>query len=153
MKSKIGSIYLTASAKGLQTVGTEPALNSSIRSLKSQDPEVKILAEAVLQLNQYFKGKRKSFDLPMDATGTPFQKQVWNQLSEIPYGKTFSYKQIAQQINNDKAVRAVGSASGKNPLFIVIPCHRVISSDGSLGGYSGGIAVKIKLLELEKRFF
>ena len=151
MESEIGSIYLVASATGLQAVSTEPVCSESVSSLKSSEPEVKILADAVFQLEEYFKGQRKNFDLPLDAKGTAFQKQVWNQLSQIPYGRTCSYKQIAQQIKNDKAIRAVGSANGKNPLFIIVPCHRVIASDGTLGGYAGGIEVKMKLLDLEKK--
>ncbi len=153
LKTKIGPIHLAASANGLKAVSTDPVLGECVRSLNNSEPEVKILAEAVRQLKEYLKGKRKNFDLPLDATGTAFQKQVWNQLNEIPYGKTCSYKQIAEKIKNDKAVRAVGSANGKNPLFIIVPCHRVIASDGTLGGYSGGIEVKMKLLNLEKKVF
>ena len=142
MESKIGPIYLVASEKGLRGVFWK---KQKIPMAKS-----KILSRAVKQLEEYFKGKRKVFDLPLDAKGTEFQELVWTQLSKIPYGKTFSYSEIAAQILNSKAVRAVGTANGKNPLCIIVPCHRVISASGSLGGYSGGLAIKTKLLGLEK---
>ena len=102
-----------------------------------------------IQLTEYFAGTRQQFDLPIAVTGTDFQRQVWQQLKMIPYGKTSSYQDIARQINNPKAVRAVGSANGKNPLTIVVPCHRVIGSDGSLTGYAWGVSRKAQLLELE----
>jgi methylated-DNA-[protein]-cysteine S-methyltransferase len=95
-------------------------------------------------------GKRREFDLELDFSGTPFQESVWKALREIPFGKTISYKQLAVMIRNPKAVRAVGSANGKNPIAIIIPCHRVIAADGSIGGYSGGIENKEKLLAWEK---
>ena len=106
-------------------------------------------AYAKRELKEYFSGKRKKFSVPLNAQGTAFQKSVWNQLSKIPYGKTVSYRDIAIKIKNKKAVRAVGTANGKNPFCIIIPCHRVIAADGSLGGYSGGIQFKKKLLALE----
>jgi methylated-DNA-[protein]-cysteine S-methyltransferase len=102
-----------------------------------------------IQLSEYFAGTRQQFDLPIAVTGTDFQREVWQQLKMIPYGKTSSYQDIARQINNPKAVRAVGSANGKNPLTIVVPCHRVIGSDGSLTGYAWGVSRKAQLLELE----
>jgi methylated-DNA-[protein]-cysteine S-methyltransferase len=100
-------------------------------------------------LDEYFDGRRKRFDIPFSLSGTNFQKQVWKELSKIPFGKTVSYKDIARKIKNPKAVRAVGSANGKNPMCIIIPCHRVIAADGSIGGYSGGITNKQKLLRFE----
>lgn len=102
------------------------------------------------QLGEYFEGVREKFDLPFDVQGTPFQMQVWNQLSKIPYGETCSYRDIARKIKNAKAVRAVGTANGRNPLSIIVPCHRVIASNGSLGGYAGGVKLKTKLLSFEK---
>ena len=120
------------------------------KSLKSPEPAVRVLQKSVRQFGEYFAGKRKSFDLPQDVAGTPFQIKVWKELSKIPYGETCSYKTVAAAVKNSKAVRAVGSANGKNPLCIIVPCHRVIAHDGSLGGYSGGLDIKMRLLELER---
>lgn len=104
------------------------------------------------QLEEYFKGDRKSFDLTLDILGTPFQKQVWRVLEEIPYGKIFTYKDVAIELGDSKKSRAVGGAVGKNPIIIILPCHRVIGSSGKMTGFSslGGIELKKKLLELEK---
>lgn len=113
--------------------------------------ESKLLKNAYKQLDEYFKGKRKFFDLPLNPKGTEFQKSVWNALMEIPYGCTYSYKDIAIKIGNEKACRAVGNANNKNPILIFIPCHRVIGSNGKLVGYGGGIELKKKLLELENK--
>lgn len=107
------------------------------------------LKECVAQLQLYFEGALKEFELPLNPKGTDFQKNVWHALSEIPYGKTISYLQLAKNIGNSKAVRAVAAANGKNPLPIIIPCHRVIGNDGSLTGYSGGLVRKKWLLEHE----
>lgn len=104
---------------------------------------------AIQQINEYLQGTRKTFDLPLQLNGTDFQKSVWNALCQIPYGETRSYQQIADTIGNPKAVRAVGMANNKNPLPIIIPCHRVIGKNGKLVGYAGGIEIKTKLLELE----
>jgi methylated-DNA-[protein]-cysteine S-methyltransferase len=101
------------------------------------------------QLEEYFSGRRRRFDLPLDLRGTDFQKRCWQELLEIPYGETRSYAQIARAIGNPQAVRAVGLANGQNPIAIIVPCHRVIGSDGSLTGYGGGLEAKRKLLELE----
>jgi len=106
--------------------------------------------KAALQLEEYFTKKRRTFDLVLRPTGTAFQKQVWNALLRIPYGETRSYKQIAEEIGNPKACRAVGMANNRNPILIVIPCHRVIGADGSLVGYGGGLPVKRQLLDMER---
>ena len=143
--SKIGPIFLVVSKDGLSGL----YLNQQSIQLAKSLNESPILRQTVEELAEYFEGKRKRFTIPLDIHGTPFQKIVWNQLQKIPYGKTVSYKEIASQINRVNACRAVGNANGKNPLCIVIPCHRVIASDGTLGGYSGGLATKIKLLNLE----
>jgi methylated-DNA-[protein]-cysteine S-methyltransferase len=108
-----------------------------------------IVADAIIQLKEYFNRKRKSFDLQLEIFGTDFQKKVWNELLKIPYGETISYNQLAIKLGDKKSIRAAASANGANPLPIVIPCHRVIGSDGSLVGYGGGLDVKKKLLELE----
>ena len=112
--------------------------------------ETPLIKEAYRQLSEYLMGKRKRFDLPLNPRGTEFQQQVWKALYDIPYGETRSYKQIAETIGNPRAVRAVGMANNRNPLLIVIPCHRVIGANGKLVGYGGGIAMKEYLLKLEK---
>lgn len=112
-------------------------------------PDSGELKEAADQLAEYFAGRRKSFDLPLDPTGTPFQQGVWDALAEIPYGTTRSYTDIAEQVGSPGAVRAVGAANGANPLPIIIPCHRVIGSDGRLVGYGGGMDRKVSLLRHE----
>lgn len=109
-----------------------------------------LLSMATIQLDEYFQGKRTTFSLPFKLTGTPFQLAVWKELQNIPYGQTTSYKEIAQKINKPKACRAVGMTNNKNPLPIIIPCHRVIGSNGKLIGYAGGLKLKNYLLELEK---
>jgi methylated-DNA-[protein]-cysteine S-methyltransferase len=114
--------------------------------LHSNDP---YLFEVFNQLNEYFSGSRKKFDLPLDIDGTEFQKKVWNELKKIPYGKTKSYKYIAEKLGDVKAIRAVGKANGQNPVPILIPCHRVIGSNGKLTGYAGGLDIKEKLLKIE----
>jgi methylated-DNA-[protein]-cysteine S-methyltransferase len=101
------------------------------------------------ELDQYFAGRLKTFSTPLAFTGTPFQNQVWQQLCRIPYGETISYLELANRIDNPKAVRAVGMANGANPIAIIVPCHRVIGSNGSLTGFGGGLPTKRALLELE----
>ncbi|WP_457552714.1 methylated-DNA--[protein]-cysteine S-methyltransferase [Desulfobacula sp.] len=111
----------------------------------------KMFSGAIDQLEAYFKGKLIKFDLELNAKGTAFQKTVWQELVKIPYGETISYGQLAKSIGNPNASRAVGMANGKNPISIIIPCHRVIGKNGSLTGFGGGLDVKKKLLDLEKR--
>ena len=111
--------------------------------------ETGLLAEAARQLDEYFQGKRRAFDLPLKLNGTEFQRAVWNALLEIPYGETRSYHDIAKRLNKPGAARAVGQANHRNPLWIIVPCHRVVQAGGGLGGYGGGLEVKRKLLELE----
>lgn len=121
-----------------------------IRPLKfEKEEETQLLKTAAEQLKEYLAGNRQTFDLPLDPRGTEFQKAVWNALLDIPFGEIRSYKHVAEAIGNPKACRAVGMANNKNPILIVIPCHRVIGSDGSLVGYGGGIDLKEKLLKLE----
>jgi methylated-DNA-[protein]-cysteine S-methyltransferase len=105
--------------------------------------------EILRQLQQYFAGDRREFDLPIAPQGTPFQERVWQELSKIPYGETASYQTIALRIDNPKACRAVGMANSKNPIPIIIPCHRIIGKDGSLTGFGGGLDIKKQLLDLE----
>lgn len=113
--------------------------------------ETVLIKEANKQLQEYFSGIRKIFDLPLAPIGTEFQKKVWSALLEIPYGKTNSYKEISKIIGNIKACRAVGMANNKNPILILIPCHRVIGTNDKLVGYAGGLDAKEKLLNLEKQ--
>lgn len=106
--------------------------------------------KAISQLREYLDGKRKHFDLPIKMQGTDFQCRVWKALCEVPYGETRTYKQIAEMIGNPKAVRAVGMANNRNPIAIIVPCHRVIGSNGKLVGYAGGLDIKQTLLDIEK---
>jgi len=116
-----------------------------------QESQRGAVAEAIRQLREYFAGGRTGFDLPLAPKGTEFQRAVWRQLQDIPYGETISYGDLARRVGNPKAARAVGSANGANPLPIVIPCHRVIAGDGSIGGFGGGLPTKEILLALEQR--
>lgn len=109
----------------------------------------RITKDAVRQLEEYFSGQRKKFELFLEPLGTPFQKKVWKALTEIPYGGTVSYRQIAEKIDCPKGYRAVGMANNKNPIAIVVPCHRVVGADGALTGYAGGLSTKAFLLQVE----
>lgn len=149
MSSPIGPIYLVASEKGLQTVSWEKKSAPLASTLKGKDPETRVLAQAVAELEEYFLGRRKNFEVPLDAQGTPFQDRVWAELKKIPYGKTCSYGDIATRLKKKGAMRAVGTANGRNPLPIVVPCHRVIAANQKLGGYTGGTHIKKKLLAIE----
>lgn len=147
--------YITYNAPfGTLYVGEE---NSSLVFISLSKPQLPIsfnptpcLNKAVSQLNEYFNSKRTSFDLPLNLKGTKFQIKVWQALLSIPYAQTVSYQDIALKIGNPRAVRAVGAANAKNPLAIVIPCHRVIGKNGKLTGYNGGLSVKEFLLNLER---
>ena len=120
-------------------------------SLSKENPVEALLLNTITQLEQYFAGKRHQFDIALDLSlGTPFQQSVWRALQQIPYGQTISYAQLAQNIGKPTAYRAVANANGKNPFSIIIPCHRVVASDGSLGGYTGGLDKKRTLLSIEK---
>lgn len=141
----------------LEIIGTEEAVVSILFTEETEKPvNVKqpatpqVLLDAYEQLDEYFKGERQTFTFPFTVDGTLFQKKVWESLQEIPFGKTASYKEIAVSIGNDQAIRAVGSANGKNKLSIVIPCHRIIGSNGKLTGYAGGLWRKEWLLQHEK---
>ncbi|MDR2698180.1 MAG: methylated-DNA--[protein]-cysteine S-methyltransferase [Candidatus Methanoplasma sp.] len=111
--------------------------------------ECPVMSEAASQIDEFLTGKRTDFDLPLKIEGTDFQKSVWNELRKIPYGETASYKDIAEGIGRPNASRAVGSACGANPIPLIIPCHRVITSDGGLGGFGGGLALKRRLMDIE----
>lgn len=143
IKTPLGITKLEGDAMGLSAI---TVLNTE-ESLTQIIPEV--LEDAVYQLNEYFKGERTSFDLTLNPTGTAFQQRVWKLLLDIPYGKTVSYLELSKTLGDVKAIRAVAAANGKNPLWIVLPCHRVIGSDGSLTGYAGGLSRKKWLLDHE----
>jgi methylated-DNA-[protein]-cysteine S-methyltransferase len=144
--SKIGPLYLVATEKGLSGIyWKEMKVPLTLQSNLSPYFDM-----TIAQLDEYFKGTRKEFQIPLDIKGTDFQVQVWKELQNIPYGETLSYKKLAEKISCSRYSRAVGTANGKNPLSIIIPCHRVISSDGTLGGYAGGLANKSILLNLER---
>lgn len=150
MKSDIGPLFLVANEKGLEGIFWKKQTALMVKTLSSKDPATKILIQAKLEIEEYLEGKRMKFSVSLNPKGTEFQKRVWAQLAKIPYGSTCSYKEIAEKINQAKACRAVGTANGKNPLSLIVPCHRVIASDGTLGGYAGGLKIKAKLLKLEK---
>lgn len=151
MRSIIGPLYLVASETSLHGVFWDKQDVPMAKSLNAPGKETRLLAKTVGQLEEYFEGKRKAFDLPLEAAGTRFQQSVWNELRKIPYGETRSYKDVARKLKNENAVRAVGTANGRNPHSIIVPCHRVIAADGSLAGYAGGLEIKTKLLALEKK--
>jgi methylated-DNA-[protein]-cysteine S-methyltransferase len=150
IESPVGKLKLVASADALVAVlwEREPPNRVKLAMLRS-DPQQPILIETERQLKEYFAGTRKEFDLPTEPAGSEFQKKVWRALREIPFGETRSYLDLAKSIGSAKAVRAVGAANGKNPLSIVVPCHRVIGANGSLTGFAGGLEVKAKLLAHE----
>ncbi len=144
--SPIGPLQITGTEKGIKS------LRFMEKKFKSDSPLPHPLRACLDQLDEYFKGKRKTFTLKLQLQGTEFQKKVWNRLMHIPYASTASYKDVAQAIGNEKAVRAVGGANGRNPIGILIPCHRVIAHDGTLGGFGGGLWRKEWLLNHEKKF-
>ncbi len=146
--SPIGTLTVTASDTGL----------CSVLFTDDNDPQEEtrfapsanaIVAQTILQLQEYFQSGRKTFDIPLSPGGSTFQQQVWQELVKIPFGKTSTYSAIAQQLNNPLSVRAVGTANGRNPIAIIVPCHRVIGADGTLTGYAGGLWRKEYLLRLE----
>ena len=142
-ETKLGSVTFVEEDGALLAITTH-------QTYECERSETPLIKEAYKQLSEYLKRERKCFDLPFNPCGTEFQRQVWKALCDIPYGETRSYKQIAEAIGNPKAVRAVGMANNRNPLLIVIPCHRVIGANGKLVGYAAGIEMKEYLLKLEK---
>ena len=156
LESPVGVLYVGVSEKGMVLLDLhggeflrKPSLNGN-RGAKVQWAESeKKTAAYVAELKEYFAGRRKKFSLPLDLRGTEFQKRCWQALLKIPYGKTCSYADIARQVGSPHSFRAVGQANHNNPVAIIVPCHRVVTSDGKLGGYGGGLAMKEKLLRLE----
>jgi methylated-DNA-[protein]-cysteine S-methyltransferase len=151
IESPVGKLKLVASDKGLMAILWEKdkprrvPLNDLVE--REQHP---VLVETERQLREYFAGKRKTFSVDLDMRGTRFQKNVWEALLAIPFGETRSYGQLAKQLGNPRASRAVGAANGRNPVSIIVPCHRVIGSSGKLTGFAGGLDVKAHLLGLER---
>lgn len=151
IKSPVGRLKLVASEQGLVAILWENDNPTRIRLRELvADDRHPVLVETERQLKEYFAGKRKTFSLGLDMRGTRFQKDVWEKLLAIPFGETRSYGQLAKQLGNPRATRAVGAANGKNPLSIIVPCHRVIGSSGKLTGFAGGLQTKAKLLSLER---
>lgn len=155
-------LYVCISDQGITQIlfaatGAQPACTAADPVGTAADPagtaadNDPLMQEARRQLSLYFDGRLQQFDLPLDLRGTPFQKRVWQALREIPYGETRSYAQLAAMVDSPKGFRAVGAANGQNPVPIVVPCHRVIESNGGLGGFSCGLAYKRRLLDLESR--
>ena len=152
MSSPVGKLKLVASANALIAVLWENEQPEAVKlDAAKLEPCHPILVEAERQLGEYFAGGRTRFELPLELRGSEFQKKVWRALTEIPFGQTRSYFDIAKKIGSPKACRAVGAANGKNPLPIVIPCHRVIGKDGTLTGFGGGLDTKATLLAVEAR--
>lgn len=152
MASPVGLLKLVATDQALVAVLWENENPKRVRLAELvEDKKHPILLETQKQLNEYFVGQRTQFDLPLDFEGTEFQKKIWQALLTIPFGETRSYKQIAEQVGNVKAVRAVGAANGRNPISIIAPCHRVVGVNGKLVGFAGGLENKEILLKLESR--
>jgi methylated-DNA-[protein]-cysteine S-methyltransferase len=150
MDSPVGKLKLVASEKGLVAVLWQNDTPERVPLKEmTEDPKQKVLVETERQLKEYFAEKRRSFELPLDMRGTQFQKNVWEELLAIPFGETRSYVELAKKLGNPTASRAVGAANGRNPISIVVPCHRVIGASGKLTGFAGGLDVKARLLEIE----
>lgn len=142
IKTPLGYAELTGDENGISSI-------TVFDTERPIDIIPEVIEDAVQQLGEYFEGKRQKFDLKLNPQGTDFQKKVWNELLNIPYGKTISYLDLSKKLGDVKAIRAAASANGKNPLWIVVPCHRVIGSNGDLTGYAGGLHRKKWLLEHE----
>lgn len=144
-ESPIGKLYISTLEESVVRLGFE---KSSVKEVYGENETIK---ETISQLEAYFAGKIKEFTLPLKPTGTEFQEKVWEALQKIPYGETRSYKEVAKALGNPKACRAVGMANNKNPIAIIIPCHRVVGANGKLVGYAGGLDIKETLLNIESK--
>jgi methylated-DNA-[protein]-cysteine S-methyltransferase len=150
VQSPVGRLTLVATDDGLAAILWEKDRPRRVRlNIEAEEDDHPVLVAAERQLEEYFAGRRQQFELTLDLSGSAFQRKVWSALLTIPFGETRSYAQIARQIGNPGAARAVGAASGRNPLSIVAPCHRVVGSTGDLTGFAGGLDVKARLLALE----
>jgi len=148
-QSPIGPLLLAGDESGLRRIGFPEGKNPP-QPAPDWRPDAQCLRYVVEQLDAYFAGSLRDFDLPLQMQGTPFKLSVWKALRDIPYGETISYAELARRVGKPKGPRAVGSANGANPIPIVVPCHRVITSDGKLGGFGGGLKTKETLLALER---
>lgn len=157
IESDLGPILLTSDGTNLTGLYLDVSdeVMERLRTAFGVEPtpaaELEIFVEVSRQLGEYFSGRRRIFDLPLAPQGTQFQREVWQALTTIPYGRTAGYGELAAEVGRPKAARAVGAANGKNPISIIVPCHRVIGADGSLTGYAWGEAKKSELLDLERR--
>jgi methylated-DNA-[protein]-cysteine S-methyltransferase len=151
VSSPVGTLTLVASARGLHAVVWKDAEVSRALAKVPHVPSHPLLARTMAELEEYFAGTRRRFDVPLAPEGTPFQLRAWRELSRIPYGETISYGEQARRLGDPKKARAVGMANARNPLAIVVPCHRVIASSGALAGFGGGLDNKRLLLRLEAR--
>lgn len=151
--SPVGKLLLAASDRGLCVVEFSSGKQTCAKFLAGaeESPEHPVLCKAEKQLAEYFAGKRTSFDVPLDMQGTVFQIKAWRELQKIPYGQTISYGQQAKGMGDANKARAVGMANGRNPISIIVPCHRVIGANGTLTGFGGGLNIKQTLLELERK--
>ena len=156
VETPIGAIRLASTEKGLAYVELPKAAGCGLRGwLHRCVPDARCVEsrennrKAIAQILEYLDGERTEFDLPLDLRGTEFQRAVWRELRAIPFGERRSYREVAEAVGRPKAVRAVGAANGSNPVSLIVPCHRVVNSDGKLGGYGGGLALKARLLEME----
>jgi methylated-DNA-[protein]-cysteine S-methyltransferase len=147
--SPVGPLFVAADEDGLRAVEFRDNKHPVRRDGDWREGDNAVLRRTHKQLDEYFGGRRHAFDLPLSPHGTEFQKKVWTTLASIPYGETISYAQLASRVGKPTAMRAVGAANGRNPLPIVLPCHRVIGADGSLTGFGGGLPTKQYLLKLE----
>ena len=151
-QSPLGPLELVASDEGLVAVlwPDDPPDRVRLGDDLLESPDHPVLAKAADQLDEYFEGKRKDFDLPLDLRGTEFQVAAWQSLAQIPYGETATYGEQAASLGRPKAVRAIGAANGRNPVSIILPCHRVVGANGSLTGFAAGLDAKRFLLDLEQ---
>jgi len=152
-RSPLGVLLLAATERGLSGLYFEQHKYFKGTQDWRRDDAHGYLLRTVAQLDEYFAGQRQRFDIALDMSGTPFQRAVWEALSSLPFGLTSTYQTIAQRVASPKAVRAVGTAIGRNPVSIIVPCHRVLGSSGALSGYAGGLDRKRHLLELEGRIY
>jgi methylated-DNA-[protein]-cysteine S-methyltransferase len=149
--TRVGRLRLAGDEKGLREISFQDGRHP-VRLAEGWQRTEEPFREVIAQLDAYFAGRLQTFDLPLAPEGTPFQREVWSALTTIPYGETMSYGELARQLGRPAASRAVGAANGRNPIPIVIPCHRVVGADGSLTGFGGGLAIKRQLLALEAGF-
>ncbi len=157
LPSPVGPVYIASGSDGVCALNFRGNSEQRLISyLKKSFPEAEIIADrnaninAVKQLKEYFAGQRRQFDLRLAPKGTEFQRQVWSKLETIPYGETRSYAEVAAMVKRPKAYRAVGNVNHRNPIPIIVPCHRVVASNGGLGGYAGGLKLKTALLDFER---